>query len=98
MVLEAGNRAVSPARREVLSLDSLSLLTTSPKSDANALTAFQATSAATAQAARMAARLSAQHPDYWPETIRALIVHSAEWTEPMLQQLNGPMGKKDRYP
>lgn len=98
VVLEAGNRAVSPARREVLSLDSLSLLTTSPKSDVNALTAFQATSAATAQAARMAARLSAQHPDYWPETIRALIVHSAEWTEPMLQQLNGPMGKKDRYP
>lgn len=46
----------------------------------------------------MVARLSAQHPDYWPETIRTLIVHSAEWTEPMLQQLNGPMGKKDRYP
>ncbi|MGN7735320.1 S8 family peptidase [Ensifer sp. 22564] len=98
VVMEAGNRAVSPARREVLSLDSISLLTTSPKSDANALTAFQATSAATAQAARMAARLTAEYPDYWPETIRALIVHSAEWTEPMLEQLNGPVGKKDRYP
>ncbi|MBB3464544.1 S8 family peptidase [Rhizobium sp. BK377] len=98
VVLEAGNRALSRGRREVLSLDSLSLLTTSPTTGANALTAFQATSAATAQAARMVARLTAEHPNYWPETIRALVVHSAEWTEPMLEQLNSPAGKKDRYP
>ncbi|MHC2483461.1 S8 family peptidase [Rhizobium leguminosarum] len=98
VVLEAGNRALSPARREVLSLDSLSLLTTSPTTGANAVTAFQATSAATAQAARMGAKLTAEHPNYWPETIRALVIHSAEWTEPMLEQLNSPAGKKDRYP
>ncbi|MDR6192850.1 hypothetical protein QE372_005184 [Agrobacterium pusense] len=98
VVLEAGNRALSPARREVLSLDSLLLLTTSPTTGANALTAFRATSAATAQAARMVARLTAEHPNYWPETIRALVIHSAEWTEPMLEQLNSPAGKKDRYP
>jgi hypothetical protein len=98
VVLEAGNRALSPARREVLSLDSLSLLTTSPTTGANAVTAFQATSAATAQAARMVAKLTAEHPNYWPETIRALVIHSAEWTEPMLEQLNSPAGKKDRYP
>ncbi len=42
-----------------------------------------ATSAATALAARFAARLQSNYPDYWPETIRALVVHSAEWTEPM---------------
>ncbi|WP_148663769.1 S8 family serine peptidase, partial [Agrobacterium pusense] len=77
VVLEAGNRALSPARREVLSLDSLSLLTTSPTTGANAVTAFQATSAATAQAARMVAKLTAEHPNYWPETIRALVIHSA---------------------
>lgn len=98
VVLEAGNRALSPGRREVLSLDSLSLLTASPTTGANALTAFQATSAATAQAARMVAMLTAEHPNYWPETIRALVIHSAEWTEPMLEQLNSPAGKKDRYP
>ncbi|NSY20136.1 S8 family peptidase [Neorhizobium sp. AL 9.2.2] len=98
VVLEAGNRALSPARREVLSLDSLSLLTTSPTAGANALTAFQATSAATALAARLVARLTAEHPNYWPETVRALVIHSAEWTEPMLEQLNSPAGKKDRYP
>ncbi|NLS07197.1 S8 family peptidase [Rhizobium sp. P32RR-XVIII] len=98
VVLEAGNRAVSPAKREVLTLDSLSLLTTSSTLGADTLTAFQATSAATAQAARIVARLTANNPSYWPETVRALVVHSAEWTEPMLAQLNSPAGKKDRYP
>lgn len=48
---------------------------------------FAATSAATAQAARMAARLKADHHEFWPETIRGLIVHSADWTEPMKQRL-----------
>ncbi|MHC2295815.1 S8 family peptidase [Rhizobium mongolense] len=98
VVFEAGNRAVSPAKREVLTLDSLSLLTTSSTFGADALTAFQATSAATAQAARMVARLTADNPSYWPETVRALVVHSAEWTDPMLAQLNSPIGKRDRYP
>ena len=36
----------------------------------------------------------AQYPDYWPETIRALLVHSAEWTEKMLERFN-PEKKKD---
>lgn len=41
------------------------------------------TSAATAQAARMAAILQAEYPDYWPETIRGLLVHSASWSDAM---------------
>jgi hypothetical protein len=56
----------------MLTVGSLSLLTTG--SDAGTpLVPFEATSAAAAQAARMAARLAAQHPDYWPETIRAML-------------------------
>ena len=39
-----------------------------------------ATSAATAQVARMAAIVSAEYPALGPEALRALIVHSAEWT------------------
>ena len=31
----------------------------------------------------MGAILQAQYPKLWPETIRALLIHSAEWTEPM---------------
>jgi hypothetical protein len=42
-----------------------------------------ATSAATALAARFTAQVKAEYPDLWPETIRALTVHSAEWTDEM---------------
>lgn len=96
LVMEAGNRAVSPSRREILTLGSLSLLTTGKEADVPLVT-FDATSAAAAQAARMAAQLQAEHPDYWPETIRAMMVHSAEWTAPMMASLNGAAGKRARY-
>src|SRR5690606_22908985 len=45
-----------------------------------------ATSAASAQAAKMAAEIQFHYPAAWPETIRALLVHSAEWTQPMLDR------------
>ena len=97
LVLEAGNRAISPSGIEaVAGLDSISLLTTSRLVDANPLTAFWATSAATAQAARMAVQIGAAYPDYWPETVRALTVHSARWTPPMLAAIDVCAGKKDK--
>ena len=96
IVMEAGNRAVNPARTEVLTMGSLSLLSTGK--DANApLVAFEATSAASAQAARLAARLCADHPEYWPETIRGLTVHSAEWTPQMLALFGARPSKRERY-
>ena len=48
-----------------------------------------ATSAATAQVARMAAIVSAEYPSLWPETLRALVVHSAEWTPVMRAAIDG---------
>jgi len=97
LVLEAGNRAVNPGRTEVLTLGSLSLLSTGNNVDRTPLVPFEATSAAAAQAARMAAQLAAAHPDYWPETIRAMMIHSAEWTEPMLTALGDIPNKRARY-
>lgn len=96
IVMEAGNRAVSPGGTEVLSVDSLMLLTTGNNIENGPLVPFSATSAATAQASRLAAMLSAAHPELWPETIRALIVHSAEWTQPMKELLDAA-GKRDSY-
>lgn len=96
VVMEAGNRALNPAGTEVLSVDSLSLLTTGQNVGQNPLVPFAATSAATAQVARMAAMLNAAYADMWPETIRALIIHSAEWTEPMKAALDGA-GKRQCY-
>jgi hypothetical protein len=62
---------------------SLSLLTTSHRPQERLFSTTWATSAASALAARMAAQISTAYPELWPETVRALIVHSAEWTQRM---------------
>lgn len=67
---------------------SLSLRTTGHAND-QALASANATSAATAQAARLAALVMATYPEYWPETVRALLVHAAEWTPAMRKELDG---------
>jgi hypothetical protein len=72
---------------------SLSLLTTDFQLTENLLTVTSRTSAATALGSRMAAQLMAQYPKLWPETIRALIVHSAEWTQQMKVAF---LGRKER--
>lgn len=53
-----------------------------------ALSSANATSAATAQAARLAALSMVTYPEYWPETVRALLVHAAHWTPAMRQALD----------
>lgn len=55
-----------------------------------------ATSAATAQAARMAAIIRAQYPALWPEAVRGLMVHSTEWTRAMRARLRSAGGKRGR--
>lgn len=62
---------------------SLSLLTTHNNPIDHLFTTTNATSAASALCARMAAQIMAAYPNLRPETVRALIVHSAEWTEAM---------------
>ena len=64
-------------------MPSLSLLTTHANPAERLLTTSNATSAASALCARMAAQLMARYPNLWPESIRGLIVHSAQWTEAM---------------
>jgi hypothetical protein len=88
IVLEAGNKGIDSADSSMVSgIDSLSLLTTSHTPLTTPLTLSWATSAATAQAAGMGAEVLADDPDLWPETVRALLVHSAQWTQPMEQAL-----------
>ena len=95
LVFEAGNRAFAPTATQYDSgLDSLSLLTTNRDYIRDPLTPIWATSPATAQAARMAAVLMAENATYWPETIRALMVHSTEWTPRMLDRFKADKGKK----
>lgn len=90
IVLEGGN-AVRDRFNCVFEHDDLSVLTTEAQfQDYGYFSAFNGTSAASAFAAWMAARIHVAYPDLWPETVRALMVHSAEWTPEMLGQfLNG---------
>jgi len=82
-VLEGGNQIVSADKRRVMDPDDMCMLTASHAASGRLLVDFRETSAATAQAARMAAILQAEYPKLWPETIRALLIHSAEWTDRM---------------
>ena len=74
--------------------DDLSLLTTHNKLSENLFSTIWATSAATAQASKLSAEIYCKYPNAWPETIRALMVHSARWTDKMKQQFLPPESPK----
>ena len=79
VLFEGGNVAKGP-NNTVFDTHDLKLLSTYYIPQVVQFAAFDGTSAACAQAAWMAAKLHAAYPEAWPETIRALIVHSANWT------------------
>jgi len=85
IVLEAGNMGKNPALPQPDYIDDgLLLLSTNRSTIAGKLlTSFRDTSAATALASQLAAMAWAKYPSLTPETIRALLVHSARWTAPM---------------
>lgn len=87
VVFEGGNVASDSAgNRE--ERDSLCLLSTNSDIQQRLFAPFWATSAATALAARMAAQIQAEYPVFWPETVRGLVVHSADWTAEMMRGVN----------
>ena len=47
-------------------------------------------------AGNLAGRILAAMPDRWPETIRALIVHSAEWTPVMRRQFQAATSEQQK--
>jgi hypothetical protein len=85
VVMEGGNLVIDGAY--ALGHEDLCLLTTSHEPTRHLFTTASDTSAGAAQVARLAAGILAARPTLWPETVRALVVHSAEWTEAMLAGL-----------
>ena len=81
VVFEGGNAGKDA--RGAIGIPSLHLLSTNNMPLERLFTTTNATSAASALGARMAAQLMASYPALRPETIRALIVHSADWTAAM---------------
>lgn len=89
IVMEGGNAAGDERGGAFFYIEDLALLTTRLGETGVQFTHFCETSAATALAARMAAIVQSEYGAYWPETIRGLMVHSAEWTPEMLEQFPG---------
>ncbi len=83
IVLEGGNEVISADGRRSTDPDDMSMLTTAHATSGRLLVPFAETSAATAQAVQIAAILQGEYPGLWPETIRALLINSAEWTDRM---------------
>jgi hypothetical protein len=85
VVFEGGNLMRFPDG-SVDGHEDLELLSTSKQVLTKPLATISATSAAAGQAAAFAAEIANLYPDAWPESIRALMVHSAQWTQAMFRQ------------
>jgi hypothetical protein len=83
IVLEAGNYGIQ--NNSIIYPESLQLLSTAKDFDQRQFADFGDTSAATALASNLAAKIYQQYPALWPESIRGITVHSAEWTPQMLE-------------
>jgi hypothetical protein len=88
VVFEGGNFAhdgVNPAS----AIDDLQLVTAHYRPQMRLFETFGDTSAAAALASHLCARVLVVRPQLWPETVRALAVHSAEWTPAMRGRIEG---------
>lgn len=88
IVLEGGNLSFDESSKFYTELPDLQLLTTSKDFEmGKSLDTISMTSSATAQAAWIGANIQHHYPNLWPETVRALIIHSADWTDSMKDAL-----------
>jgi hypothetical protein len=96
IVLEAGNMATNPIHDDPDYIDDrLQTLTTGTHS---LLIPFGDTSGAAALGARLAAKVWAKYPSLTPESVRALIAHSARWTPAMIARFSNAAGEVDYEP
>jgi hypothetical protein len=86
VVMEGGNLAISRDFTFASECDDLKLISTGPTHTQRVFDDMAMTSAAVGLASHLAARIQSAYPDAWPETVRALVVHSAEWKEAMQRQ------------
>lgn len=95
VVFEGGNVVVNGNGDVDYPVPELSLLSTYFRPALKPLVLTWATSAACSQVSRMCAIIAAEYPGFWPETIRSLVVHSAEWTPQMWRHIRTNAGKKE---
>jgi hypothetical protein len=95
VVFEGGNMA-HDGHNPAVPIDNLCVLTTHYRPAVRSFDYMRDTSCAAVLASHMAARIMSEQPTYRPETVRALIVHSAEWTPAMRTYFNGTSSKTAR--
>lgn len=97
IVMEAGNLGRADPAAQPNELAELMTLSTSHEFAAgqNPLTLMGETSGATALAANLLGQLASKYPSFTPETLRALLIHSAEWTPAMRQAATRDDGSLD---
>ncbi|MBF0408956.1 MAG: S8 family peptidase [Candidatus Riflebacteria bacterium] len=99
IVMEGGNCIYDSSNGEIRNIPDLELLTTNANFRSQLFSTMGDTSAATALAARFGAQLQNEYPDLWPETLRGLIIHSAEWSSEMLfHKKLFDIPKKNKWP
>lgn len=97
VVADGGNYAAFPGNPLAEKPPNLSLLTTRlQKLGQVFFTTTSDTSAATAQVAALAADIYATYPTLRPETVRALVVHSAQWTNTMRSHFTAAKNKSEK--
>ncbi|MBV9067537.1 MAG: S8 family peptidase [Acidobacteria bacterium] len=89
VVFEGGNAATDAIGSQSDTIDSLALLTTHSRPEERLFRTTGETSAACALGARFGGTLETEYPHLRPETIRALLVHSASWTNVMRETYGG---------
>jgi hypothetical protein len=92
IVFEGGNLLKAPDN-SITQHEDLELLSTSKAFNIRAFDTINATSAAAAGAAWLAAKIAYEYPNIWAETIRGLIVHSANWKDAMIKQIDARNNK-----
>ena len=94
VVFEGGNLLKAPDN-SITSHEDLELLSTSKAIQIKPFDTVNATSAAAAQASWFAAKIAYEYPDAWAETVRGLMVHSADWNDAMRNQHERQNNKRD---
>lgn len=96
VVFEGGNLLQAPDN-SVTPHENLELLSTSRSFNIKPFDTIYATSAAAAQASWFAAKIAYEYPGTWAETIRGLVVHSANWNAAMLNQCQVQQGNRTSF-
>lgn len=94
VVFEGGNHAQQGT--QVDTPDDLALLTTHYRPLIRQFQSFGDTSATASLAARFSAQILVDRPEAWMETVRGLVVHSADWTPRMKAQIDAASNETQR--